>query len=42
LLEVFASDGLYPPQLVGVLMSLTGMLLGSLLPQCIRPSIQTV
>lgn len=34
-LEVVAPEGYWPPQLVGVLMSLTGMLLGSLLPQVI-------
>jgi SSS family transporter len=33
LLEVFAADGLWPPQLVGVLMSLGGMIVGSLAPQ---------
>lgn len=32
-MELVAPEGLWPPQLVGVLMSLTGMLLGSLLPQ---------
>lgn len=32
-LEYQAPEGLWPPQLVGVLMSLCGMLLGSLLPQ---------
>jgi SSS family solute:Na+ symporter len=32
-LEVVASDGLWPPQLVGVLMSLGGMIVGSLAPQ---------
>ena len=35
-MEVFAPDGLWPPQLVGVLMSLTGMIAGSLLPQIVR------
>lgn len=34
-LEVTAPEGFWPPQLVGVLMSLTGMFLGSLLPQVI-------
>lgn len=34
-LEVVSPEGFWPPQLVGVLMSLTGMLLGSLLPQVI-------
>lgn len=32
-LEYQAPEGLWPPQLVGVLMSLSGMVLGSLLPQ---------
>jgi SSS family solute:Na+ symporter len=36
LLEINAPEEFWPPQLVGVLMSLAGMLLGSLLPQ-IRP-----
>ncbi len=31
LLEIFHSDGLWPPQLFGLLMSLTGMLVGSLI-----------
>ena len=31
LLEIFLPDGLWPPQLFGFLMSLTGMLVGSLL-----------
>jgi Na+/proline symporter len=31
LLEAFAPEGFWPPQLVGVLMSLAGMLVGSLL-----------
>ena len=31
--EIFAPEEFWPPQLVGVLMSLFGMLLGSLLPQ---------
>ena len=35
-LEYQAPDGLWPPQLVGVLMSISGMLLGSLLPQLSR------
>jgi len=34
-LEIISPEGFWPPQLVGVLMSLTGMLLGSLLPQVI-------
>ena len=33
LLEVFANDGLWPPQLAGLLASLTGMVVGSLMPQ---------
>jgi Na+/proline symporter len=37
LCEYFAPDGLWPPQLVGVLMSLGGMVCGSLLPQQLRP-----
>jgi len=36
-LEVLAPEGLWPPQLVGVLASLGGMLAGSLLPQLVRP-----
>lgn len=35
-LEVTAPEGFWPPQLVGVLMSMAGMLLGSLLPQYTR------
>ncbi|NDI86431.1 sodium:solute symporter family protein [Undibacterium crateris] len=35
-LEITAPEGFWPPQLVGVLMSMTGMLLGSLLPQYTR------
>ncbi len=31
--EIFAPEGLFPPQLVGVLCSLGGLLAGSLLPQ---------
>jgi Na+/proline symporter len=31
--EIFAPEGLFPPQLVGLLCSLGGMLAGSLLPQ---------
>jgi SSS family solute:Na+ symporter len=31
--ELAAPDGFWPPQLVGVLMSLTGMIVGSLIPQ---------
>ena len=33
LLEAFAPEGLWPPQLVGVLVSMGGMIIGSLLPQ---------
>ena len=32
-LEIQAPEGFWPPQLVGVLMSLGGMIFGSLLPQ---------
>ena len=32
LMEIFKGDGVWPPQLVGLLMSITGMLVGSLLP----------
>ena len=32
LLEIFQPDGLWPPQLAGLLMSATGMVIGSLLP----------
>ncbi|MFZ4529717.1 MAG: sodium:solute symporter family protein [Undibacterium curvum] len=35
-LEITAPEGFWPPQLVGVLMSMAGMLLGSLLPQYTR------
>jgi Na+/proline symporter len=39
LLEVSAPEGLWPPQLVGVLMSMGGMLVGSLAPQLVgRPA----
>lgn len=37
LLEFFAPQGYWPPQLVGVLLSLAGMIIGSLLPQWIAP-----
>ena len=37
LFEYFAPDGMWPPQLVGVLMSLGGMVVGSLLPQALSP-----
>ena len=36
LLEVFNSDGIWPPQLAGLLMSALGMLAGSLLPNLSR------
>jgi solute:Na+ symporter, SSS family len=36
LLEVFNADGLWPPQLAGLLMSALGMLAGSLLPNLTR------
>ncbi|GAA4023039.1 sodium:solute symporter family protein [Actimicrobium antarcticum] len=36
LFELFAPEGFWPPQLVGVLASLGGMLLGSLMPQVMR------
>ncbi len=36
LLEIFNADGLWPPQLVGLLMSALGMLVGSLLPNLSR------
>ncbi len=36
LLEIFNADGLWPPQLVGLLMSALGMLVGSLLPDLSR------
>jgi Na+/proline symporter len=42
LLEIFAPEGLWPPQLVGVLMSLGGMLVGSLAPQFVRPAAQAI
>lgn len=35
-LEVLSPEGLWPPQLVGVLMSMAGMVFGSLLPQLAR------
>ena len=37
LFEALAPDGYWPPQLVGVLASLGGMVAGSLLPQFVRP-----
>ncbi len=37
LLEWIAAEGYWPPQLVGVLLSLAGMIIGSLLPQWIAP-----
>lgn len=36
LLEVFNPDGLWPPQLLGLLMSFVGMAVGSLLPPLVR------
>lgn len=36
LLEIFNADGLWPPQLAGLLMSALGMLVGSLLPDQLR------
>src|SRR5690606_33666132 len=36
LLEIFNPEGLWPPQLVGLLMSASGMLVGSLLPDLKR------
>lgn len=36
LLEIFHADGLWPPQLAGLLMSALGMLAGSLLPDLTR------
>jgi SSS family solute:Na+ symporter len=36
LLEVFNADGLWPPQLLGLLMSFVGMAVGSLLPPLTR------
>ena len=39
LLEIFAADGMWPPQLAGLLASATGMVIGSLLPHRIgRPT----
>lgn len=37
ILEIFNSDGLWPPQLLGLLMSALGMWIGSLLPNLNRP-----
>lgn len=39
-LEYAAPDGLWPPQLVGVLCSIAGMILGSLLPQYVGKPMQ--
>jgi Na+/proline symporter len=36
-MEFAAPEGMWPPQLVGLLMSLGGMVLGSLLPQVLAP-----
>jgi solute:Na+ symporter, SSS family len=41
-LEVVAPDGMWPPQLVGVLLSLAGMIAGSLLPQFIGTKVGVV
>lgn len=35
-MEIFGADSIWPPQLVGLLVALAGMLLGSLMPQVIR------
>jgi hypothetical protein len=32
-MEMISPEGMWPPQLVGLLMSFSGMLAGSLLPQ---------
>ncbi len=37
-LEIFEPEGYWPPQLAGLLASLAGMIIGSLLPQWIAPS----
>jgi hypothetical protein len=37
LMEILAPEGLWPPQLVGVLASLSGMIAGSLAPQYVQP-----
>ena len=42
LLEIFAPEGTFPPQLVGVLFSLAGMIAGSLLPQWVAGSANAV
>ena len=36
LLEIFYPEGLWPPQLAGLLLSALGMLMGSLLPDLTR------
>jgi SSS family solute:Na+ symporter len=41
LFEALAPEGFWPPQLVGVLASLGGMIVGSLLPQFVRPGSET-
>lgn len=41
ILEIVAPEGYWPPQLVGVLMSLTGMIAGSLAPQFYKRSAAT-
>jgi hypothetical protein len=33
LMEIFGSDSIWPPQLVGLLVAFMGMIAGSLLPQ---------
>ena len=38
LMELAAPDGYWPPQLVGVLASLGGMIIGSLMPQSMHPA----
>jgi hypothetical protein len=35
-MERFGADSIWPPQLVGLLVSFAGMVLGSLLPQRLR------
>ncbi len=38
LMEAIAPEGIWPPQLVGLLVSFFGMVAGSLLPQAVRPT----
>lgn len=40
-MELAAPEGLWPPQLVGFLLSVAGMVLGSLLPQIHKPQTQS-